>query len=131
MSKSAATLPQVRIFDGKPDQIQHVRTYVSELVAGCPVADDAVLLSSDLATNAIRHTASGLDGTLSVVVRVDSNSVKIEVHDLGAMTEPVLAVSGALQESGVGLGLVEAVADFWGYYGDAEGRVVWFEMDWQ
>jgi anti-sigma regulatory factor (Ser/Thr protein kinase) len=130
MSK-AATLPQIRTFDGKPDQVHHVRAFVAELITGCPAADDVLLLTSEVATNAIRHTASGVGGTFSVVVKVDRKSVKIEVHDLGAMTEPAFTGSGQLRESGVGLSLVEALADCWGYYGDIEGRVVWFEMDWQ
>ena len=130
MSK-AATLPQTRIFDGVPDQIRRVRAFVAELIAGCPVADDVVLLTSELATNAIRHTASGIGATFSVVVTAERKSVTVEVHDLGAMTEPAFTESGALRESGVGLGLVEALADCWGFYGDIQGRVVWFEMDWQ
>jgi anti-sigma regulatory factor (Ser/Thr protein kinase) len=131
MSKAAPTLAQVRTFDGKPEQIQHVRAFVAELIAGCPVVDDVVLLTSELATNAIRHTASGVGGSFSIVVRVESKSVKIEVHDLGAMTEPVFTGPDPLPESGVGLGLVEGLASYWGFYGDVEGRVVWFEMDWQ
>lgn len=131
MSRAAPTLPHTRIFDGEPDQVHHVRAFVTELIAGCPVADDVVLLTSELATNAIRHTASGAGGTFSVVVKVERKSVTVEVHDLGAMTEPAFTGSGALRESGVGLGLVQALAATWGYYGDIEARTVWFEMDWQ
>jgi hypothetical protein len=33
--------------------------------------------------------------------------------------------------SGRGLGFVEELATRWGHHGNRDGRVVWFEVDWQ
>jgi anti-sigma regulatory factor (Ser/Thr protein kinase) len=104
---------------------------VGVLVDGCPVSDDAVLLSSELATNAVLHSASGAGGTFSVSVLVESGRVRVEVHDLGSATAPVIRRSGQPGESGAGLRVVEMIATRWGFRAGPIGRVVWFEMDWQ
>jgi serine/threonine-protein kinase RsbW len=131
MSNAAATIPNTRIFGGCPAEVRHVREFVTRAAAGCPVADDVTLLASELAANAIRHTASGAHGTFSVCVRVQDGRVRAEVHDLGSETAPSVRRSGSPEESGAGLRLVEAIADRWGFDGGPCGRVVWFEMGWQ
>lgn len=131
MSKAAPAIAQTRIFDGSPGEVHNVRVFVAQLVDGCPVADDVVLLSSELATNAVLHSASGADGTFCVSVLVESGWLRVEVHDLGSDTAPSVRRSCQPVESGAGLSLVEMIAGRWGFYGGQHGRVVWFEMDWQ
>jgi anti-sigma regulatory factor (Ser/Thr protein kinase) len=131
MSNAAAIIPQTRIFDGSPKEVRSVRDFVGRLAAGGPVADDIVLLASELAANAVVHTASGRDGTFSVVVRADDTWTRVEVHDLGSDIEPAIHRADSPEESGAGLGLVEMLADRWGFHGGPSGRVVWFEMDWR
>ena len=131
MSKAAPVITQARIFDGSPEEIRSVRNFVGQLVDGCPVANDVVLLSSELATNAVVHTASGTEGTFSVSVIAESGWVRVEVHDLGSATAPATGPSRQPGESGAGLSIVETIADRWGFHGGPRGRVVWFEMDWQ
>jgi serine/threonine-protein kinase RsbW len=131
MNRAAATLPKARIFDGRPEEVSNVRAFVASALDRCPVADDVILLASELAANAIRHTASGLDGTFFVFVHVQDGLVRVEVHDLGSDTAPIVRPSGSSEESGAGLRLVDVIADRWGFYGWSRTRVVWFEMDWQ
>jgi serine/threonine-protein kinase RsbW len=131
MSKAATTLPKIRVFGGYPQEIGSVRDFVGLAVYGCPFADDIVLLASELATNAILHTASGVNGTFAVTVHVQDGRVRTEISDLGSDTAPSVRPSGAPQESGAGLRLVEMLANRWGFHGGPRGRVVWFEMDWQ
>lgn len=131
MSKVAPPVSQVRIFDGAPEEIRSVRAFVGQFVGGCPASDDVVLLSSELATNAVMHSASGDHGTFCVTVVIERGSVRVEVHDLGSSTSPAVRRSGQPAESGAGLGLVEVIADRWGFAGGERGRVVWFEKDWQ
>jgi anti-sigma regulatory factor (Ser/Thr protein kinase) len=128
MSKASATLPQTRVFEGLPEEIGSVRTFVAQAAKDCPVVDDVVLLASELATNAVLHTASGSDGTFSVFVYLGGGGVRVEVHDLGSDTEPAFGGSASLEESGAGLFLVESMADTCGHYGGPTGRVVWFEV---
>jgi anti-sigma regulatory factor (Ser/Thr protein kinase) len=130
MSKAAPAISQTHIFDGSPEEIQNVRAFVGQIVAGFPATDDVVLLSSEIATNAVLHSASGADGTFSVSVLVESGWVRVEVHDLGSDTAPTIRRSRQPGESGAGLSLVEMIADRWGFHGGQRGRVVWFEMDW-
>ena len=131
MSKVAPAISQARVFDGSREEIRRVRAFVRQLVDGCPAADDVVLLSSEVATNAVVHTASGDGGAFFVLVLVESGWVRVEVHDLGSAKAPVIRKSRQPDESGTGLSLVEKIADRWGFHGGQRGRVVWFEMDWQ
>jgi serine/threonine-protein kinase RsbW len=131
MSRAATVFPDTRAFDGLPCEVRNARQFVGQAIDGYQAADDVILLSSELAANAVRHTASGSGGTFSVSVLAEAGRVRVEVHDLGSATAPAVKRLGAPGESGAGLGLVEAIADRWGFHGGRHGRVVWFEMDWQ
>jgi anti-sigma regulatory factor (Ser/Thr protein kinase) len=130
MSKAVATRPDTRVFTGSPAQVRQVRDFVGHLVAGCPMADEIVLLTSELATNAIVHTASA-GGPFIVAVRQAESLVRVEVCDAGSATIPIAQPLGDPEESGCGLALVEKLATSWGYFGGPQSRVVWFEMEWE
>jgi anti-sigma regulatory factor (Ser/Thr protein kinase) len=130
MSVAEAAKPEMRVFLGSPGQVRHVREFVAETLDACPVADDVALLASEVATNAIVHTASGKGGTFTVVVTTDVGRVRVEVHDDGSEHAPDVREERTPQESGSGLYLVDALATRWGHLGDRNGRVVWFELDW-
>ncbi len=49
-------------FPGTTEQVRHVRAALRPLLRDCPVADDVVLLVSELSANAITHSASGKPG---------------------------------------------------------------------
>lgn len=130
MSKVNTAKPKTQVFAGTPGEIRNVRSFVRVIVARCPVADDAVLLASELATNAVVHTVSGSDGTFCVSVHVEDTRVRVEISDLGSATTPAVRRGGSPGESGAGLNLVDTIAARWGYDGGQRGRVVWFELDW-
>ncbi len=131
MIKVAPVTPETCVFAGSPGEIRKVRQFIGQVVDGYPIADDVILLASELATNALVHTASGEDGTFSVAVCVGDRRVRVEVRDLGSATAPAVRLPGSPGESGVGLSLVESIAARWGHHGSRHGRVVWFEVDWQ
>ena len=56
-----------RSYPGTQDQVREVRTDLALVVDGCPFADDFVLLASELSTNAIVHSRSGLPGGVFTV----------------------------------------------------------------
>lgn len=90
-------------------------------------AEDAVLICTDeLVTNAIVHVRSDIE----VVVRLDGDVVRVEVHDRSTRP-PLRRMSSAEEESGRGLELVEALADRWGVAAESggEGKAVWFEVE--
>jgi anti-sigma regulatory factor (Ser/Thr protein kinase) len=62
------TRPKHRVFPGRPDQIAHARDFTRRVLGLCPVLDEAVLLVSELATNAIEHTATGNEGSFHVTI---------------------------------------------------------------
>ncbi len=121
----------MRVFPGSPGQLGNVREFVARAVDGSPVADDVILLASEVAANAVVHTASGKGGTFTVVVHPLNGMVRVEVHDGGSETFPDVRSAEDLAGPGRGLGLVESLATRWGHRGDRDGRVVWFEVDWQ
>lgn len=131
MTWTVTAVTQTRIFAGSPRELRNVRSFVNQVIHGCPVADDIALLVSELATNAIMHTASGAGGTFSVSVGADDKNVRVEVRDLGSGKAPTVHDSKVTAEAGRGLRLVEVIAARWGYSGGQHGRVVWFEVEWK
>jgi two-component sensor histidine kinase len=113
-----------RIFRGEADQVSHARHEVTRNLEGCPAADDAALIISELVTNAVRHSRSG-HGMLTVHGERYPGYVWLEVSDAGGNWEP-----GADNDGGRGLAIVAALAAEWGIYGDARGRTVWAKVEW-
>lgn len=96
--------------------------------------DDALLLVSELFTNAVRHTASD---KVSCMLWLSGLRLRLEVTDQGGGRAPVEPPSdGAVDtdgESGRGLLLVSALADSWGIRPEGngsenDGHAVWAEM---
>ena len=89
--------------------------------------ETAVLLVSELVTNAVRHASTG--GS-ALVLRLEAAGgwLRIEVHDADARV-PRQRTPGASDESGFGLLLIEALAGNWGVRQTATGKAVWAELD--
>jgi serine/threonine-protein kinase RsbW len=117
-----------RTFPARPDQVGQARGFVRRVLAGCPVADDALLVCSELAANAVQHSASARPGgrfTVRAWAR-EGDCTWIEVADQGGRWT-ARERSG---EHGRGLVIVEAVADYWDIRGDDTGRAVRARIDW-
>jgi hypothetical protein len=71
-----------RAFCGQADQLSLVRHDIARHLAGCPAADDAVLIASELAANSILHSRSR-GGLFTVRVELLAEHVLIECEDLG------------------------------------------------
>ena len=131
MTAATVVRPKRRIFPGSYDQVRQVRLFVTRVLDGCPVADQAVLLASELAANAIAHTASGQGGTFVVNVYRGETRLMVTVRDDGSDQAPAVQPGGEVTESGYGLGLVELMAHGWGHCGGSRSRVVWFMLEWK
>lgn len=119
-----------RRFPGRPDKVACVRDFVRLVLGPVPVLEEAVLLASELSTNAVLHTASGNSGTFEVAVYASTRHARIEVHDQGSEWVPEAVSPDGLAEAGRGVSLVELIASRWGQSGDATGRSVFFELCW-
>lgn len=74
-----------RTFPGDAQQISAARALVADFLDGYTAADDAVLLISELCTNAVAHSASGLPGgTFTVRARLYDTYLHAEVEDRGS-----------------------------------------------
>jgi anti-sigma regulatory factor (Ser/Thr protein kinase) len=86
--------------------------------------DTAVLLTSELVTNAITHQAGG---TVIVVVTCRGSELRVDVHDTSCgAPEPVAATADS--ETGRGLLLVASLATDWGFYRTHGGKAVYFTL---
>jgi anti-sigma regulatory factor (Ser/Thr protein kinase) len=116
---------------GHPEQVSAARSFVARtLSAHRPGtdADTATLLTSEIVTNAIVHTKSGVEGgTVTIVVIGIPRGVLIEIIDSGSAGTPV--VKGDLYATdGHGLFLVQNLAAQWGYLREPAGTTVWFHL---
>lgn len=72
------------VFAASPDQVSQARYFAEAMLAGWPVADDIVLIVSELAANAVVHSASGDSGQFWVHLEtVPGRYVWVEVLDQG------------------------------------------------
>jgi anti-sigma regulatory factor (Ser/Thr protein kinase) len=84
----------------------------------------AVLLASELVTNAITHTHSG---TILVALTCGQGELRVDVHDT-SVAEPALVDAPADAESGRGLLLVHDLSAEWGWYRTTAGKAVYFTL---
>jgi anti-sigma regulatory factor (Ser/Thr protein kinase) len=126
------TPPRRRAFPGRPDQAGVARKFVARVLAGCPVTDTAVLLASELITNALQHTDTASGGTFDVLVWRGRFAACVAVLDDGSDSAPTRRERDPLDraESGYGLFLVDQLSDRWGHRSYADGTVVWFLLRW-
>jgi anti-sigma regulatory factor (Ser/Thr protein kinase) len=115
-----------RVFPGSSEQVRAARDFVRSLLADHSRGDDILLVSSELVSNASRHSTSGLPGGL-VVLEIWSwrRWLALAVIDQGGPSEPVVRQPiDPLSEGGRGLLTVDACATWWCWRGDARGRTV-------
>jgi serine/threonine-protein kinase RsbW len=113
---------------GTPDQARALRAALGTLLASCPVAADVILLASELAANAITHSASSLPGgTFTVrLAHHHGDHIHAEVTDQGSSWDGDLAATAG---SPHGLYLLHALATRCGTTASTGSRTVWFRLD--
>ncbi len=126
MSATATATWYQRTFPGRPDQVARVRREVAAQLDGCPAAADAVLIASELAANAVTHSASA-GKFFTIRCQAYPGYIWIECEDLGGEWHCKPA-----DNRPHGLDIIEALAgpDNWGTETTSDGdRVVWARLD--
>lgn len=114
-----------------PDDLtaaREARVLVSEDLGrrGIPdgIADDVVLIASELAANAVRH------GQPPVTLRLefDADRVRVVVGNHGSMADPHITAAGEEQGHGRGLAMVESLASDVGWSREGDRLDVWADV---
>lgn len=114
-------------FTGTPDSIELARAFVGQYFErGTEPYDNAVLLTSEAATNAIRYAHGGYAITLEDLGFV----VRVSVADNGGgPTAPQPRRAEGHHEGGRGLFLIEACSLAWGFESQpGGGNRTWFDL---
>ena len=88
------------------------------------VMDDAMLVMSELATNAVRYGAEPITAHASV----EGHNLILAVQDGRASDLPYPKVLTATEPNGRGMHLVAAMATRWGWDSSVNSKVVWAEI---
>jgi len=118
-----------QVFPGEPRQLGVLRRSLASLLAECAARDDVISVATELASNALRHTASGRGGLFAVEVAWGESAVRVGVADGGSPTEPHV-IKDPAAEHGRGLLLVDGLSVRTGVAGDHRGRLVWADIAW-
>jgi anti-sigma regulatory factor (Ser/Thr protein kinase) len=87
------------------------------------------LLVHELVTNSLRHSRAAEAGWVRVVITASAKDTRVEVIDPGPGFEPPAHKPEPSQTSGLGLFLLDRLADRWGVEGGDGTTKVWFEID--
>lgn len=110
-----------------PEAVSASRTFVAEVMGGWGAAreqvDDAVLVASEMATNAVIHARS----PFRISVGRSRDGINVSVEDV-ADQRPQVGTGHARSDSGRGLEIVVALSSRWGCDAVPSGKVVWAEL---
>jgi anti-sigma regulatory factor (Ser/Thr protein kinase) len=85
--------------------------------------DAAELMTSELATNCVRHAQTSFELSIDDAER----EIRVEVRDTGH-GRPVRQSPAPTDRTGRGLMIVEAMSDTWGIEPSSAGKTVWFTL---
>jgi anti-sigma regulatory factor (Ser/Thr protein kinase) len=114
------------VYPAEPAQVRNARKAVAGLLGDTPVTDDALLIVSEFATNAVLHSASRSGGTFTLRAEITGTMLRIEVGDGGGGWNRQPYQDGRPH----GLDVIEAVTGAlnWGITGDDSGRTAWAHL---
>ena len=92
------------------------------------VLGDAMLVATELVTNAVRHSMCSEADALIVSVHRDAENVRICVRDPGTSGGTARIVEENDWFGGLGLRIVEQLATHWGSNREPDGYEVWAQL---
>lgn len=116
-----------RQFRAEPEAPRAARRFVADALRMWghigTLLDDALLVVSELTTNAVIHAGS----PFLVVARLENSGVRLSVHD-ESRAEPRVRHLARSAASGRGLHIVGALTHRWGVDVTSDGKAVWAEL---
>jgi hypothetical protein len=103
-----------------PRAVREARRWVRETLIRWGITDlaeSAVLIASELITNAIRPRNAG--SSIVVLLMFAAGTLRLEVRDHNSLSLP----------RGRSLAIIVALSDRWGVTGTGNGKLIWSELD--
>jgi serine/threonine-protein kinase RsbW len=104
---------------------QHVADHLDRHGTPTDVVDDAVLIASELAANAVRHGAP----PILLLLERTADRLRITVVNHGDAPDPRVIVADPDANHGRGLAMVSDLAAATGWERDGDRLLVWAELD--
>ncbi len=116
---------QARRFDCQPESVADARHFVKDVLSDQPreITEAAELMTSELATNSVRHARSDFE----LAVLLSREEIRVEVSDRG-QGHPDPRSPAPREQSGRGLQIVQELSDAWGISPSPSGKLVWFTL---
>lgn len=102
------------------------RQILNEWDVPASAIDDALVVVSELVTNAIRH--AGTSSTLEMELSHSREWLRVALRD-GSSAPPMPRVADPTAEDGRGMAIMSALSDRWGIEPYDGGKRVWLEID--
>jgi len=90
--------------------------------------DDALLVLSELVSNAVTHAAPLPNGRIAVGWTVLEDALHLEITDGGSVTRPQASVAASFSGSGRGLDIVRTICRAWGVTEGERSVTVWADV---
>jgi anti-sigma regulatory factor (Ser/Thr protein kinase) len=116
---------RVRRFGCQLESVPAARRFVRDALHGQArdILDAAELMTSELATNCVRHAQTSFELSID-----DAElEIRVEVRDTGR-GRPVRQSPAPTDRTGRGLMIVEAMSHTWGIEPSSAGKTVWFTL---
>ena len=116
---------QARRFPCQPESVPGARHFVRDALSAQPreIVEAAELMTSELATNSVRHAHSEFE----LAILLSRREIRVEVSDHG-QGQPLPRFPTTREQSGRGLQIVLELSDAWGVTPSANGKLVWFTL---
>jgi serine/threonine-protein kinase RsbW len=92
------------------------------------VRQDALLVMSELVSNAVKHGAPLPDGQVRVAWSIAEDALHVAITDGGSVTRPNPAVATVFALGGRGLDIVRKISTEWGVSHDGTSVTVWADV---
>lgn len=98
---------------------------LQECAVDRPAADDALIVLSELVSNAVRHADPLADGQIQVGWEIAAETLEIAVTDGGSASDPVADTAAMTAVGGRGLDIVRRLSVDWGVRAEPGQVTVW------